>query len=286
MNSKDKVEEILSQIESDKENGATYLAGRGLDVLEIFATSLEGDAQAAESSLQDLVKRISSIRPSMGAIRTQAMLAYRRAEELVEKGISLPKALESAVAEERKKLEEADQIIAEIAFEEMGSGGTIVTCSSSGTVKTVVQKLRPASILIGEGYPLGDGARAARWFVQEGFDVKIVSDADLPTIVKGTRAVLVGADQVLADGSVVNRSSTLSLALSAQHFRVPFYVACQRIKFSGQNDVTIEEYTSNSVIETGVPTGIPLFDVTPPELIRKILTEIGAMTPSQAGKVG
>jgi methylthioribose-1-phosphate isomerase len=115
----------------------------------------------------------------------------------------------------------------------------------------------------------------------------VVPDAALPEAVRAARAVLVGADQVLADGSVVNRSSTFSMALAARHFGVPFYVACQRIKLSGNATAVIEESRHLfGDLPAGVAAWSPLFDVTPAALVDAYFTESGRLSPAEAGEVG
>jgi methylthioribose-1-phosphate isomerase len=92
---------------------------------------------------------------------------------------------------------------------------------------------------------------------------------------------------VLADGAVINRCSTFSLALAARHFGVPFYVTCQRIKLGGKQRSAIEEGPGLfGVLPDGVEGRVPLFDVTPAALVTGILTESGLLSTSQAAEVG
>ena len=102
--------------------------------------------------------------------------------------------------------------------------------------------------------------------------------------------VLVGADTITANGDVVNKIGTSQVALIAQHFRVPFYVAAQTLKFglgleSGE-DVPIEERDLSEVVDPKqIPKANirnPVFDVTKAEYVTGIVTEKGIIrhTPS------
>ena len=94
--------------------------------------------------------------------------------------------------------------------------------------------------------------------------------------------VIVGTDRVTANGDVINKIGTLSVAVLAHHFGIPFYVACPSSTFDPNTacgtDVPIEERDVDEVIGTHaatVPVANPAFDVTPAELVSGIITESG-----------
>lgn len=100
-------------------------------------------------------------------------------------------------------------------------------------------------------------------------------------------AVLVGADRVAANGDVANKVGTLSLAVSAKHFGVPFYVVAPSTSFDPQttdgNAIPLEERPAEEVLYyQGIrtaPDGTRAlnysFDITPRELITAYITEEG-----------
>jgi len=281
------IERIIAEIAGEKSDGATSLALRGLDALEILCAELPDDPAAAMARVRGLAVRIDRLRPSMAAIGSQAVLAAARAAALVAEGLPPVAALSQAVRVERDMLGQASATIAGLVADELGPGGVIATCSWSVTAMRVLLAVRPSRIVIGEGHKLGDGLRAAKWLAARGIEAVVVPDAALPEAVRGARVTLVGADQVLADGSVVNRSSTFSMALAAHHFGVPFYVACQRIKLSGNATAEIEESRHLfGDLPAGVAAWSPLFDVTPAGLVDAYFTESGRLSPSEAGEVG
>ena len=224
----------------------------------------------------------------MGVIGTLAALVAHNAKSFAAKGAPWKSALSRAIAKERQTLARANQEIANRAVQEIGTGGAMVTCSSSATVEAVLLALRPEKISVGEGQPLLDGISAAEWFAARGFCVEVVPDGALPLCVQSARAVVIGADQVLADGSVVNRCSSFSLALAARYFSVPFYVVCQQIKLTGQETSDLEDSSSAapSKLPAQVQSRIPLFDITGADLINRIITEEASLTPAEAGAVG
>jgi translation initiation factor 2B subunit (eIF-2B alpha/beta/delta family) len=117
--------------------------------------------------------------------------------------------------------------------------------------------------------------------------VEVVADTALAAAVARARAVVVGADQVLADGSVVNRSSTFSLALAARHHGVPFYVLSQRTKFTGEQEADLSESAPlGPELPPGVPGFSPMFDLTPALLVHRLICEEGVLEPAQAASAG
>ena len=278
---------ILRQIADDKSDGATSLAARGLDALELLAATLDESAPDALERAAELAARVDALRPSMAAVGVQAVLAVVRARGLAAEGLGPRAALERAVRVERETLGQANVAIADRIRRELGRGGVIATCSFSVTALRALVAVDPERVCIGEGHRLADGMRAARWLAARGLEVEVVPDGALPGEAAGARAVLVGADQVLADGSVVNRCSTFPLALAALRARVPFYVACQRIKLAGAPRAEIEQAPAFfSGLPEGVRGRVPLFDVTPPDLVSGVFTESGRLEPDEAGAVG
>ncbi len=93
----------------------------------------------------------------------------------------------------------------------------------------------------------------------------IVPDVAIKDCISEGRKVLVGADSVLRDGGLINGMPTYELALSAKG-KLPFYVVCETLKFNPR-------VSSKRVkLEEG-------FDLTPPELITRIITEVGTFKP-------
>ncbi len=102
--------------------------------------------------------------------------------------------------------------------------------------------------------------------------------------------IVVGADRILSTGHVFNKIGTYQVAIIAKQHGIPFYVAAPLSTFdlnSKPDDVVIEQRAASEVTGIGdkktAPDGInvinPAFDMTPPELISAIITEIGVAKP-------
>ncbi len=102
---------------------------------------------------------------------------------------------------------------------------------------------------------------------------------------------IVGCDRVAANGDTANKIGTLSVAVLAKHFGIPFYVAAPTptIDMSCPTGaaIPIEERDTDEVTmrfgRRTVPEGVkvynPSFDVTPHDLITGFATEKGLLLP-------
>ncbi|MEU0667220.1 S-methyl-5-thioribose-1-phosphate isomerase [Streptomyces lavendulocolor] len=120
-------------------------------------------------------------------------------------------------------------------------------------------------------------------------------------------AVLIGADRIAADGSVANKIGSYPLAVLARYHHVPFIVVAPvttidprtpdgaSIEVEQRPGQEVTELTAApQVVASGVGPGAggglpvaplgtqaynPAFDVTPPELVTAIVTELGVVSP-------
>jgi eIF-2B alpha/beta/delta-like uncharacterized protein len=120
--------------------------------------------------------------------------------------------------------------------------------------------------------------------------VTLITDSMIGHVMKKNNIdkVIVGADRVLSTGHVFNKIGTLTMAIVADHYGIPFYVAAPQSSFdftSPLNTVKIEERDPNevrmidgcSIAPKNVSVCNPAFDMTKPELIDAIITEKGVI---------
>ncbi len=104
----------------------------------------------------------------------------------------------------------------------------------------------------------------------------------------GVDAVIVGADRVCANGDVVNKVGTYSVALAAHRHGVPFVVAAPLSTLDSETaagaDVPIEDrpadagaYLEPETVPIDLTAHAPAFDVTPHELVSALVSEAGVV---------
>lgn len=126
---------------------------------------------------------------------------------------------------------------------------------------------------------------------KDGIDVTLITDNMVGYVMSRgmVNKVVVGADRILRDGHVANKIGTLTIAIVAKRYSIPFYVAAPSSTFdlkSNVDEVIIEHRDPKEVLEVnGKPITIdvkvlnPAFDVTPPDLVTAIVTEKGVIKP-------
>ena len=144
--------------------------------------------------------------------------------------------------------------------------GVVMTHSASATVREALLHARPVRVVCTASEPQGEGRRFAAELAREGLTVEVVADGDAAHAATTVDLVLVGADSVFRDGTLVNKAGTRKLGEAAKEARRPFVVACETFKLAPYGPREPDE---------------ELFDLTPPELIGRYVTEEGVFAPDE-----
>ena len=149
-------------------------------------------------------------------------------------------------------------------------------------------------MLADETRPLLQGARLTSWELQTaGIDVTLITDNMAASMMARGEVdlVLVGTDRVAANGDVANKIGTLSVAIAARYYDIPFYVACPYstvdLATPTGDQIPIEERDGEEVRQLGgcrtAPADVqvrnPAFDVTPGALVSAFVTDRGIIKP-------
>lgn len=145
-----------------------------------------------------------------------------------------------------------------------------------------------------ETRPLLQGARLTAWECREaGVPVTVLVDGAAASLMAAGKVAcaITGADRIAANGDSANKIGTLSLAIAAKRFGVPFYIAAPSSTIDSTlahgGLIPIEERAASEVRALGghptAPRDVaaynPAFDVTPHDLIAAIITENGVHRP-------
>jgi methylthioribose-1-phosphate isomerase len=175
-----------------------------------------------------------------------------------------------------------------------GALATVDYGTALGVVYAAVEKGKRIHVYADETRPLLQGARLTTWELGEsGVPVTLICDDMAATVMSQDRidAVIVGADRIAANGDTANKIGTSGLAVLAQYYLVPFYVAApmSTVDFgvSTGGGIPIEERSPDEVrgfagcktAPGDVAVYNPAFDVTPERLINAIITDRGVARP-------
>jgi methylthioribose-1-phosphate isomerase len=165
-----------------------------------------------------------------------------------------------------------------------------------GVIRSAWTAGRLERVYADETRPRLQGAKLTAWeCVQEKIPVTVITDNMAAHCMqkKMIHAVVVGADRIAANGDAANKIGTYGLAVIAKMHQIPFFVAAplSTVDFDLQDgtQIPIEERDPTEIYQIGetrlCPEGVdfynPAFDVTPNSLITAIITEKGAVKPTE-----
>jgi len=173
-----------------------------------------------------------------------------------------------------------------------GALATMGKGTALGVIYFLHQAKRLGRVWVPETRPLFQGGRLTAWeCLKMGANPVLFSDNMISTVFSRHKieAVLVGADRIASNGDVANKIGTLSLAIMAKHYKIPFYVVATSETLdpsstSGEN-FCIEERSEEEIKGANffgknlqwAPSEVscfnPAFDVTPASLISGIIFE-------------
>ena len=286
----DALASAVEALRADRRSGASALTRQLAQALARWA----GEAPAADrqeflARLRAAARWLAEARPSMLALANVAGL-------LVEAAADAPQG--AAVSTLRRRVQEAArQVIKgwELASERIAAHArsllpaTVLTHSYSASVMAALRARRPERVVACESRPLLEGRATTRELAAAGIAVTLVTDAQGPLFLSQVEAVLVGADGVLADGSVVNKVGTYPLALAAHDRGLPFYVACESLKVSSGTEWTEADSEEGDPAEVlaeaieGVTARNIYFEHTPGRLVTALIMDEGVFRPDQLG---
>ena len=159
-----------------------------------------------------------------------------------------------------------------------------------GVIRSAHRMGKIDRVFADETRPVLQGARLTAWeLLNDHIPTTLITDSMAGFLMSRgeINCVVVGADRITANGDVINKIGTYTVAILAREHGIPFYVAAPRSTFDLATatgaDVTIEERDAREVLELGgvrtAPQGIdvrnPAFDVTPARLVTAIICETG-----------
>ncbi|MGV6859353.1 MAG: translation initiation factor eIF-2B [bacterium] len=272
----------LDKIRKDHSHGATELARKALDVLARSAYEIRTDSTAeAVEILSAQVDKVLSLRPGMAPIANLASEWSTTLEEHRDQPLDFARKAWAAHAE--WVIENSRSAVAQTATNTVDlvlDGMTVMTHSLSSTLVGAFRQLagRDVKIIVTESRPQNEGYWLAKVLSEIGVHHDLVTEAQMALAVQEADLVLVGAESLTHDGSVINKVGTHLLALAAREYGVPVYVCCETFKKlpEGAGDIELE---SMDPAEVGAPS-YPYtqvrntwFDITPVELLEGWVNE-------------
>lgn len=276
------IEASIQAIRDDREHGASWLARAAAGVL-LRLTEPRNDVSAAmwDVVVRTAAQALVASRPSMAAVANAAARIWDAGQS-------------AAPADRRKRLHDVAERLAaqdERTLHALRTHaeklflGDVYTMSRSGSVEDILRDLGQRQIIrrviVGASLPGGEGVAMGRALAQNGLDVTLVADTACGLFINEATCVVLGADSLRADGSLVNKVGSYPLALVAREARKPVYVLCETLKIAAPDfPLVLEEKDPAELLPNpvgGLRARNPYFDVTPAALIAGYVTEQGVL---------
>jgi methylthioribose-1-phosphate isomerase len=312
------VDEVGDLIRTHRTRGApllAQLAGYGIWLAALAGRDSAAPARGAQLARAALVLRLAA--PNVPAVANAVgqVVAAARADDPERDGQTVASdvraaadALALALALDLRRLVEAGMAALEqpvgrpleiLTLDSTGplAGGLVGT--ALGIVLALAAAEREVHVWLLETRPYRSGARLAAWELGlAGVPTTVVPDAAAGWLLARAEldAVLVGADRVAADGALTAVIGTYAVARLARDADVPLYVAAPLLtvdpatadeRASAVDAAAYRGLGEPDMLPPNTPATLgargPLQDVTPPDLVAGVVTEVGVIVPPFAG---
>jgi len=265
----------IKEIEFDRSSGASQLARKALGVLRFFAQTSRNEA--CKDFMEDFKKvgrRLLEAKPNMAPVQNLVAQIVYEVDTFKERDLGfVRKFVISRIEELCKESEFAVKKSAEWGATIIADSDYLTTCSYSSTVgetlKVAKQQGKNFKVFVAESRTDDNkfqyGQILAKFLKSIKIPAEVFPDTKIYRYIPKTKYVLVGADSLLCDGSIINGAPTYKVALKAKECGIPFYSVCETTKAN-----TLSYLGKNTELKEG-------FELVPSNLITEIITEKGIL---------
>jgi len=265
----------VAQLSEDRVHGATFIGSEAVGLLSEAAEASDArDTDTLFSNLLLVGLRLRRVQPAMANVWNltgrllQTVDQHRAGGALFQ---DLQRLIREKSAQILEEVAQASEDASRNAVKLLPQGGTVLTHSNSSAVLRSLELGFKGGlgfkVYATESYPGMEGRQLAKELITYGVPVTLITDTSVGSILQEVDMVLVGADSVLKDGSLVHKFGTRAIGIAAKKHEIPFYSSCETAKFSTQDFLGDRPEIST------------LFDSTPPEVISSYITEEGQIAP-------
>ena len=275
--------EKIKKIKYDRESGANQLTLNALNLLQSFSRkSKNGTSQSFVKDFSEFGYKIFKIRPNIAPIQNLISQIVYEVNNLEDDDMNSIRSYIISRIEELSKLSQlAVKKSAKFASALIHNSDNVATCSYSSTIletlKTAAQEKKIFKVLVAESKsPDGKfsyGRILASFLKSLKIEVDVFLDEMIYKNIPKANCVLVGADSIFWDKSIINGNPTYGVAIEADENNIPFYSVCETTKVN-----TLHFMGNNVEIGEG-------FDLIPANLITELVTELGTLSDEKLWKI-
>ena len=224
--------------------------------------------------------------PNQVAIRNRVITVVYYLKRLVKANKSSQEIKKLAIDKIKELIEETEDKknkIANFGSRLIQNNNRVMTIGISSNIKEILvnahQQKRKFEVYCLESRPSFEGRLLAEQLAKKGITSYVITDASMAWFAKEVNLIMTGADRIF-EKAFVNKMGTLSLALAAHAFQIPFYIAFETHKILKEIDNAVRFYPQNSndvyISKNKILQAINYqFESIPLEYIAKVVTEEG-----------
>ncbi len=267
--------EKIREIKSDQTSGASQIARDALTVLKLFVqTNTTKSCKFFVTEFTELGRQLFEARPNMAPVQNLVAQIVYEVNSLQGTNIDFFRnSTISKIDELCRQSESAIKKSAMYAADLLVESDCVSTCSYSSTIcetfKIAKNQGKSFKVLVAESRSPDNlfryGEDLAGFLESIRIPVQVFPDTKLSEYISNSNCVMVGADSILSEGSIINGMPTCEIAVNAKKSKIPFYSVCETAK------INLLSYLGKKVeLKQG-------FDFVSSDLLSGIITEHGIL---------
>jgi ribose 1,5-bisphosphate isomerase len=285
--------ETAEKISSMEVRGAGRIATAAAASLRDFSMTLKVKSlDEFNAQLENAANLLLKTRPTAVSLSNAIRMVMKyKADDVDGARLAVVSNANNFIENSQKAVEK----IGQIGSRRIRDGDTVLThCNSLAAISVISaahKSGKKIKVIATESRPRFQGITTIGMLDKLGVEAELIVDSAARSVMNEVDLVVVGADVITANGTLVNKIGTAQIALCAREARTSFMVAAETYKFSPKTIlgelVTIEEREPTEVFADiskyrHVKVRNPAFDVTPHQYIDLICTEAGAISPEMS----
>ncbi|MBN2880998.1 translation initiation factor eIF-2B [Candidatus Woesearchaeota archaeon] len=286
--------QIINDIRELKIQGAINVAK---SAVEAFSIKLEELYQEKKSNdINEFVKSLNGVKIELFSLRSTEP-CLRNALNFIFSNITFTTSIEELFSKLKKNIEltnnhftESKMLTVKYGSKKLTSGMTIFTHCHASTVTSIILDAKKQGknfkVHNTETRPLFQGRITAKELADNGIDVELFVDSAARVALKKCDIMLIGADAIQSDGTVINKIGSEMFAEIANRYDIPVYICTDSWKFDPASIFGFEEIIEErhyKEVWPEKPDNVKVsnfaFERIKPELISGIISELGIYKP-------
>ncbi len=276
----------LNELRNDNSSSASEFIDKAFEIIRTQLNQISDSHKDIKKEIIFILKKIIDTRPSMAPLINTMGYLINNLKEFNK--TSLEQRLVRFNIDREKRFESLEVNFHKFLEERNSQSWKIMIISYSSTINNLLLKFKKFNfeIYVMESRPLLEGHQVAE-ILSSHFKTHLIIDAAIGNFIDEIDVVLIGVDSILKDGSIINKIGTHTLTLLANTRKIDVFAICDSFKYnlkSHHGDIIsitekpITEIYNKEITNNFLEVHNYYFDITPPEYISGIISELGVLS--------